>query len=275
MSQEVMQSGHSFSLYKMTGEPVIHPFCRADLFNVITNMERYVIDSDSGEWKNESRKPQNANKAFIVGRTFLDEAENPLGVFHSNKVDVSNNNIFTFGPNDILDGETLIWIERVDKAYFSVVDPEKLVEEKKPFAERTDEKFVQWRKKTLANIDVAKRKILKILDIGNIAELASYAELSDLETQLTNYIRANSQHCFRNWVNSAMVAECCYALLLIQNGKIRKEFAEPDYLNVLGDTMLIHNALFFRSKILSKDFSPQKMASYIGNSEIVTVSKIS
>ncbi len=265
---------HSFSLYKMTGEPFSHPFCREDLFSVITGMERYVVDSSS-DWKSESQKQQNANKAFIIGRTVLDEAENPLGVFHSKKVDVSNNNIFSFYLDDALNSQTLVWIDRVDKAYFTVVDRQKLVEEKKPLADRTDEKSVQWRKRTLAGIDHTKRRILDILDVGNIAELTPSAELSALESRLTEYIQANSQYCFRHWVNSAMVAECCYALLLIRHRNIRNEFAEPDYLNVLGDTMLVHNALFFRAKILSKDFAPKKMASYVGDSEIVAASKIS
>jgi len=273
MLQQEIQSGHSFSLYSLTGEMVSHPFCRKDLFGVITGMERYVVDNSS-DWKKESRQPQNASKAFIVGRTVSDETENLKSVFHSDKVDVSNNNIFSFGLNNMLYGKTLVWIERVDKAFLSVIDAEKLQEETKPFAERTDERFTEWRKERFAGIERTKRKIFGILDVDDIVKLAPRSELSELEMRLTDYIRTNSARCFRHWINSAMVAECCYALLLIQDRQIRNEFAKPDYLNVLGDTMLVHNALFFRAKIFSGDFAPKKMASYIGDVGITTMSKI-
>ena len=125
-----------------------------------------------------------------------------------------------------------------------------------------------------AGIERTKRKILEILDVDDIAKLAPRSELSELEMRLTDYIRTNSARCFCHWINSGMVAECCYALLLIQDRQIRNEFAKPDYLNVLGDTMLVHNALFFRAKIFSRDFAPKKMASYIGDVGITTMSKI-
>ena len=237
-------------------------------------MERYVVDNNS-DWKKESKQPQNAGKAFIVGRTISDETENLKSIFHSDKVDVSNDNIFSFGLNDMLYGKTLVWIERVDKAFLSVIDAEKLRAETKPFAQRTDGEFEDWRKERFAGIERTKRKILEILDVDDIAGLAPRSELSELELSLTDYIRTNSARCVRHWINSGMVAECCYALLLIQDRQIRNEFAKPDYLNVLGDAMLVHNALFFQAKIFSKDFAPKKMASYIGGIEITTVSKIS
>ncbi|HEY5298581.1 MAG TPA: hypothetical protein VIK59_11730 [Verrucomicrobiae bacterium] len=264
---------HSFSLYTLTGEAVFHPFCREDLFDVITGMERYVVDN-SRDWKKESRKLENASKIFIVGRTVSEETENLKSVFHGDKVDVSNNNIFNFSLNDLLYGKTLVWIERVDKAFLSVIDLQKLQEETKPFAKRTDESFIRWRKERLVGIERTKRKILDILDVDKIADLAPRDELSELEMRLSDYIQTNSSHCFCHWINSAMVAECCYALLLVRDRKIRNEFANPDYLNVFGDTMLVHNALYFRSKIFSNDFAPKEMARYLGDQDILCANKI-
>ena len=48
-----------------------------DLFNVISDMDRVIVDN-CAEWKHQSLKEP--NKAFILGRTISNEADNLEGV---------------------------------------------------------------------------------------------------------------------------------------------------------------------------------------------------
>lgn len=266
------QFQHSVSFYTLYGICVTHPISRENLFHIVTSMERYIVDSHAS-WQAESKKPQNQNKAFIIGRTISDETENLKALFFGDKVDTSNNNIFNLGVTSV-NNEPLVTLERLDAHFQSVFDCQKLEEESKPQAKRTDTAFLQRRKKRLENVELEKKQILKVLEVSDIAQLAPRAELNQSETGLTAYIRENRSRCFGHWLNSMEVARCCYALLLIQSRKIRNEFALPDYWNVFHDTILIHNALFLKAKIFSGDFAPNKMASYIGDPAIVCLKKI-
>src|SRR6266852_5723779 len=70
------QAEHSFSLYEMTGEQIPHALSKENLLAVLMGMDRYLIDSNLPGSVGDAQKPENKNKAIILGQTFTDETEN-------------------------------------------------------------------------------------------------------------------------------------------------------------------------------------------------------
>src|SRR5437016_5744752 len=67
---------HSISCYTENGEHIKHPFDTENLLSVLMGMERYIVDSNLPGSVDNAKKPENRNKAFILGQTFTDEQEN-------------------------------------------------------------------------------------------------------------------------------------------------------------------------------------------------------
>src|ERR1700677_3958648 len=111
--------GHKFSCCTLNDAKIIQPpFQQENLFDVISGMKRYVVDTNSN-WKAESANPQNRDKAFIITNTVTDEQNNLAGLLFSSKVNVSNHNLFIIGiiAADWADGGPAILIEKLDTHY--------------------------------------------------------------------------------------------------------------------------------------------------------------
>jgi len=88
---------HSESCYTEIGQYLKNPLDKEDLLSVLMKMERYLVDSNLPGLVGEAKKPENRDKAFILGQTFTDERENLKDTLFGPKADNSNNNLFTFG----------------------------------------------------------------------------------------------------------------------------------------------------------------------------------
>src|SRR5438552_1814211 len=106
------QLQHSCSLYTLEGAHWLNPVEREDLLAVLLARERYMVDTNSN-WKSESAKPENREKAFIIGRTVTDEQPNLKGLLFGSTVNIENNNLFIIAPEEI-NGKPFIQIERLD-----------------------------------------------------------------------------------------------------------------------------------------------------------------
>ena len=261
------QLKHSVSHCTMDGRLWPNPIQRENLFQVLEGMERYIVDSNSN-WKAESKEPRNKDVAFIIGRTVDTEEDNLKGLLFSPKVDVTNNNIFGFGLEDVA-GLRLVALHRLDRYFKLIFDPVKLDEESKPRTKRTNVENVLSEKRAIASIEQEKSVILDILGVHRIADLPERKALANKERDLLGCIRSNAIHCRYNWKLSVEVARRCYALLLIQQRRMRSEFALPGYRNVFGDMTLVQNGIFLRAGILSADKAPKTMLSYTGLTEVV------
>ena len=115
-------------------------------------MERYLIDTNA-KWvlQSEAGKKGNQNKAFIIGGTIADESENLKDLLFSKKMDISNNNIFGFGV-DSLNGKPHLRIDRFDEHFRKFLDEEKLRQESRPRATRTDIEFLEMERKHMADV---------------------------------------------------------------------------------------------------------------------------
>ena len=78
--QLVKQRKHAVSCCKLDGEywPTLDE--KENLFEVVGQMKRYVVDTNSN-WQAESAKPENRDKAFILGKTITDEQDDLRGLF--------------------------------------------------------------------------------------------------------------------------------------------------------------------------------------------------
>src|SRR5438093_966397 len=134
------QLKHSISHCALDGPRLWqNPFQSENLFEVVVRMERYVVDSNSN-WKAESKISKNRNVAFILGQTVTTEEDNLKSLYFSRKVNMSNNNLFYFGLDDIT-GELLVALERLDTAFSLTFDRAKLNEESRLRSKRTDHEF--------------------------------------------------------------------------------------------------------------------------------------
>jgi hypothetical protein len=95
--QRAVIYAHEVSFCTLDGRFVpFAPQPAVNLFETISKMERYVVDSH-GNWKAEAGKPENRDRAFILGRTILEEQHNTRGLLFSPKVTLVNNNLFLLG----------------------------------------------------------------------------------------------------------------------------------------------------------------------------------
>jgi len=263
------QAKHSVSCYGVNGEHLKNDFDKEDLLAVIMQMERYMIDSNVA-WEGEVIKPANRNKAFIIGGTIADEKENLESVLFSKKVDISNNNIFGFGMNN-LKGKPYLMIDRFDEYYRKIFDEGKLRQESRPRATRADMEFLEMEREHMANVLDLKQRILAILNLPDVANLPSVDETERKKTKIIQSVRSKAPSCFKDYWKAVEVASYCYAALLLERDEVgkktRNEFSDQKR-NVFGDTLLVQNALWLNSRILSNDKAVGRIVEYLALPEI-------
>jgi hypothetical protein len=274
---------HSFSFYRETGEHIEHPFDTENLLTLLMGMERYIIDSNVPGSVGEAKKPENRNKAFILGQTFTDERENLEDAILGPLADNLNNNLFEFGFIGCeirgLPTPCLI-LCRLDPFLRATTDAKGLRLESRPRVKRIkdDPDFIERERKHTADVRQFKRIILdEILCWPDVTSLPPPEFIERKKTQLIEIIRSKTSMCFANYWNAVQVASLCYGALLLEPDKIgvktRNEFCEPNRRNVFGDARLIQNALWLKARILSNDGAVRRMAEYLSLSEITVTDK--
>jgi hypothetical protein len=227
-------------------------------------MERYVVDTNSN-WQAESAKPENRDKAFILGKTISDEQDNLQGLLFGPRVKIHNNNIFLLGvfQTGSRSNGDFVMLERLDQYFRLVFEPSSLLQGSKPKKERTDKKSLEYEKQFKAGVEHERKVVLLLLGkIKKISELPPPQELEQKRAQFLAFIQKESSACSGNYLKAVGVARHCYALLLMEKRSIRTEFSKEENLNVFGDTRIIQNALFMQAKILSGDKPLKRMATY-------------
>lgn len=270
------QVKHSVSCYALTGDHLSGSFEQENLLAVLISMKRFVVDSNS-PWKREAAKPENFDKAFVVGETAMDEPDNLKGVLFSRLIDTSNNNLFSFGQNNL--GTVPFYeISRFDEHHRAIFDEKRLDEESKPRAGRTDAEFVQREMENMAAVDDLRRFILSGLELARLTRLPAPSLTEPKRLRLLEMIRKLAPLCPHSFWNSIRVATFCYAVLLLERddigGKTRREFNDLTNRNVFGDTRLLQNALWLNSHILSSDRAVKRMTEYINLSDVTTTDRI-
>ena len=218
------------------------PSDEEDLFVAIQKMQRRII-CDSNLPLPDT---MNSQYAFILGQTFDHEGDFWLRA----QVKRGNDNLFSFGVTAYQHCFPCLEILRLRKEVVAAINKRKasIPEARTHYTSyssslsRFDEVQV-----ILRNYALGKERLIK--------------EISDLQT----YARPG------NYQISYYVARRCTALLLHEDApelkhKVVEEWPKflSNYPNVLGDTQLIQNALYFNAEILTKDRGAKKMADYCG-----------
>ena len=218
-------------------------FCGEDLFQVIMGMDRVVIDS-CAEWKQRSlREPE---RAFILGRTIDNEADNLEGVFFNKEIKGGRRNVFLLNATPF-NGLAVISIDRLDthfKAIFRGTLPR--------LGEMSPTERTKWN-------DPAKRRHLRDSVAQTVATLSSEI--------LRARIKATVPQAFKNFVVSCNIAEWAYSLLIQETShrdKTELTKFNNNHERLFGDTQLIQEALLLKASILSDNIHVQRMASYCG-----------
>ena len=264
------QIQHSCCCYSLDGEYLELPTDKENLRDEILTMDRrFVVDSNS-RWKEEASKVENRNKAFIVGETVTDESDDLKGNLFGKKVDASNNNLFHFGMVAEGPRPPYLQIDRHDEFYPLIFDKQRLRMESQPREKRTDAEFFERERDHMQKVEGAKQVILGKLGLAVVlqAELLPLNELRQkVKAQIVELIRSQAPSCVSRYMPAAEIAMLCYAALLLEEDEIgtktRNEFHDATRRNVLGDTRLIQNALWFNARILSSDGAVTRMAEYI------------
>jgi hypothetical protein len=275
---------HSESCYTENGQYLKDPIDNEDLLSVLLKMERYLIDSNLPGSVGEAKKPENRNKAFILGQTFTDERENLRDTLFGSKADNSNNNLFTFGyvgRNKIRHYPTpCLVIHRLDVHYRPMMDQKRLQAESRSPAKRIedDADFIERERDHFDYVSDMKHRILNdILHLPDVASLLPVEFAEREKARLIQIIRSKASSCFLHYWNAIEVSSHCYAALLLElDGvgiKTRDEFNSHDEAgnpkhNVFGDTRLIQNALWLNARILSNDRAVRRMTEYLGLPQI-------
>jgi len=254
---------HSFTIMTFQGEVFCHPLRPENLFDEVWNKNHYVVDRNV-PWAKIAAKPENLDKAFILGKTMSDEEPNTKALLFSPKVKSENNNLFVLGLID-LNQRRVIILERIDKEYRSVFDPKSLSASSSESGRKTDAKMVQWEYDRKRTIEHERRQVLDLLGVKTISDLPPPEHSVELMKKLVAFIKSNARRCLFNWELSAYVARHSYALLLAEHfPKIHEEIAEREYWNVFGDTQILKDALFLEAGILSGDKALARMGGYCG-----------
>jgi hypothetical protein len=280
---------HSESCYTENGQYLKHPIDKEDLLSVLLKMERYLIDSNLTGSVGEAKKPENKNKAFILGQTFTDERENLRDTLFGPKADNSNNNLFTFGyvgRNKIRHYPIpCLVIQRLDAYYRPMMDENRLRAESRSPAQRVkdDADFIEREQDHFDYVSDLKNRILNdILHWPNVTSLPPAEFTERKKAQLIRIVRAKATGCFSCYWNAVEVSSLCYAALLLEpdgiGKKTREEFSLQDEAGnpkriVFGDTRLIQNALWLNARILSNDGAVRRMVEYLGLQQITVTEK--
>lgn len=291
-----IQAQHSVSTYGLDGEHLLNDFEKEDLLALIMGMERLLLDSNTLSQLREAGKPENGNKAFILGQTVMDEADNLKEILFKWNAGNSNHNVFDFGLDGLGASGSLVpelIIDRHDSHYELIFDKALLRKESRPGARRTDREFLERREQRMGGVLDLKRRILNMIGLPGAGPMPPVQHMSFmkfvLEKQLqadasgmarkrswlVEFARSKAPGCFKNYAGACDAAVLCYTALLLEQHaedavgkKTRDEFFDPSRLNVFGDTRLIQNALWLRASILSNDGAVRRMVQYLGVPEI-------
>lgn len=210
------------------------PFGVKDLFQIIGRMERRLLLD-----VNSKLPPKlDANHAFILGQTFDREADFWL----RREVEGGNENIFAFGVTELF-GRHCLQIQRLRKNVVAA-----LCKQRKaipaPIAHYSSESRLIEVRVIIEGYFWGKERLIK--------------EISDLRP-----------YCAGSYRISVLAARRCAALLLHEDApklklKVDEEWGKfsNNHPNVLGDTQLIQNALYFNAEVLTRDEGAKQMARY-------------
>ena len=280
---------HSESCYTENGQYLKSPLDKEDLLSVLMRMERYLADSNLPGLLGEAKRPENRNKAFILGQTFTDERENLKDTLFGPKADNSNNNLFTFGYigwNKIQHLPTpCLAIHRLDAYYRPMMDEGRLRAASRSSATgvKQDADFTERERDHFDFVSDLKSRILNaILHLPDVTSLPPVEFTERKKAQLIQIVHSKASGCFLHYWNAVEVSSLCYAALLLEpdgvGKKTREEFNFKDEAgnpkrNVFGDTRLIQNALWLNARILSNDRAVRRMVEYLGLPEITASEK--
>jgi len=271
------QMEHSVSYYDLNGQHVKTALDKEDLLSVVGGIRRYMVDTNS-PWKREASKPENFDKAFIIGQTVADEQVNLKGVFFGKNTDISNNNLFTFGLI-AFSGVSCLEISRLDAHFSLTFDHEKLNEESTR-ANSTNVEFLQREREHMCDVLGLKQDILHRLGFSTfpITQLPPIQDTEPKKARMIDIIRSSAPYSAKNFCNAVEVASFCYAALLLERddvgSKTRNEFNDSTNRNVFGDTRLVQNALWLNAHMLSSDKAVKRMVDYINLPAITVTDKI-
>ncbi len=212
------------------------PYGADDLFQVITARERRFV------WDVNSKLPStlDSKHAFIVGQTFDHEDSFWLRP----EVKLGSESMFAFGVTELF-GRRCLHIQRLRRNVVA---------------------SIYKNRKTIPNALAhysAESRGAEVLVI-----LQSYLWGRD---RLSKEIADLQPYCRGSYHISLLLARRCAALLLHEDAvklkpKINEEWRKilENHPNVLGDTQLIQNALYFSAEVLTKDEGAKQMARYCG-----------
>lgn len=259
------------SIYTFKGEHIQSSLKKEHLLSVLMRRERFVCDSNSS-WKDEAAKIGNQAKAFIIGQTCLDEPEDVRGNLFGKKVDITNENIFTFIITPHLGGTGCLAIEQYNSNYPLRFNQPMLQQLSQQRVKKTDPKYLESEREYLAAVQNDKKEILSFLNVADIANVPSGEAAEQKQSDMVQHIRSSGPSCCGNYMLSQVIAMGCYAALLLEQDdvgkKTRDEFSDPKRRNVFGDLCVIRDALWFKARILSNDRAVARMAKYVALPEI-------
>ena len=209
------------------------PYGSEDLFRVISQRQRKFV------WDVNSTLPSqlDSEHAFICGQTFDHED----CFWLRPEVKAGSESIFTFGVKELF-GRDCLHIQRLRKNFVTALYKRR----KTITAHYSDESRREEVAVIIESYLWGKNRL-----VAEICELQSYCE--------------GSYHI------SVLTARRCAALLLHEDApRLKPKIAEEwkkvfkNHRNVLGDTQLIQNALYFNAEILTKDEGAKQMARYCG-----------
>lgn len=214
------------------------PSDEEDLFATVQKMQRRITcDSNT-----PLPDPLNSHYAFILGQTLDHEGDFWLRA----QVKRGNENLFSFGVTNYQDCFRCLEIRRLRNEMMRAINKRKA---RIPDAcqHYSCISRLEEIKSIIRHYIVGKERLIK--------------GISDLKT----YYRPGSYQM------GCYIARRCAALLLHEDSSELKfktaeewsKFLSNDH-NALGDTLLIHNALYFNAEILTKDKGVKRMAEYCG-----------
>lgn len=212
------------------------PYGAEDLFQVISRRERrFMWDVNSS-----LSSKLDCKHAFIVGQTFDHEDSFWLRA----EVKAGSESIFAFGVTELF-GRRCLHIQRLRRNVVAA-----LYKQRKTIPDAVAHYSAESR---LAEVSVIIESYLWGKD-----RLSK--EIADLQT-----------YCAGGYHISVLLARRCAALLLHEDvPKLKPKVVEEwkkfieNHPNVLGDTQLIQNALYFNAEVLTKDEGAKQMARYCG-----------
>jgi hypothetical protein len=213
------------------------PFGDEDLFAIIQGREeRFLWDRND----NLSDKLSEQTHASIIGQAFDHEEDFWL----RKEVKRGDDNLFSFGIV-LLGGRRCLQIQRLRQNVVKAI-----LASKKSIPSACEHYSSLSRDDEISKLIwtyyLGKEKLLK--------------ELADVKP-----------HCTGNYQASIRAARFCFALLLHDDSQDLKPNIKNEWVkilkndkNVLGDTQHIHNALYFKAALVTKDKGLQKMGDYCG-----------